>query len=396
VWARTRIESPLSGKEALVAATVSWDGLRELANFRAEKGCAISVYVDLDPSVVPTAGDAASRINSLMHEGHERAEAAHQLTHEQREALRGDLSRIREFFEGEFDRNGSRGVAVFVAGLDNAWRTLPLGDPVADKIAVGREFYLSPLVPLVGRGEGALIAVVGRERGTVYMLRAGKLEEVVDQFDETPGRHDQGGWSQARYQRHIESLVHEHLKEVAEQLDRRVRRLQRPRIVIVTTEETRAELEEVLSHEVSNAVVGWTQAEAHAGPGELLKAARPILDEWNAKQEHEATERWREESGRGGRATAGWPATLEAASDGRVELLLFHEGADRSAWQCPRCGRVSAEGGPCPLDGTQMEERDDGLNLAVHQTLAHGGSVLALRTSQDLDPVEGIGALLRY
>jgi peptide chain release factor subunit 1 len=379
-----------------MAATVSWDGLRELAGFRAEKGCAISVYVDLDPTVAPTAGEASSRIHSLMHEGEMRAESAHELSHEQREALRGDLVRIRNFFETEFDRDGARAVAVFCASLDNAWRTLPLADPVADKIAVGREFYLAPLVPLVGRGDGALIAVVGRERGSVYIARGGKLEELVDQFDETPGRHDQGGWSQARYRRHIESLVHEHLKVVADQLDRRVRRLQSPRIVIVTTEETRAELEDILSNEVKAAVVGWTQAEAHASPAELLAAAQPILEEWHAKQEQKAAERWREESARGGRATAGWAATLEAASDARIELLLFQNGADRAAFQCPKCGRVSADGGPCPLDGTQMEERDDGLNLAVHQTLTHGGSVLALRHHQDLEPVEGIGALLRY
>jgi peptide chain release factor subunit 1 len=379
-----------------VAATVSWDGLRELAGFRAEKGCAISLYVDLDPSVAPTAGDAATRINSLVHEGTERAEAAHELTHEQREALRSDLTRIREFFDAEFDRDGARGVAVFSAGLDNVWRTLRLADPVLDKIAIGREFLLAPLVPLVGRGDGALVAVVGRERGTVYLLRGGRLEELVDQFDEQPGRHDQGGWSQARYQRHIESLVHEHLKDVAEQLDRRVRRLQSPRVVVVASEETRAEFDDILSHEVRNAVVGWTQAEAHATPAELFDSARPILEAWHAKQEEEAAARWREESGRGGRAASGWRDTLEAASDGRVELLLFQEGADRRASQCPQCGRVSAEGGPCPLDGTRMEQRDDGLNLAVLQTLAHGGSVLALRHHQDLEPVEGIGALLRY
>src|SRR5918911_3952337 len=311
----TRIESPRSGKGGEVAATVSWDGLRELAGFRAEKGCAISVYVDLDPAVAPTAGDAATRINSLVHEGTERAEAAHELTHEQREALRSDLNRIREFFDAEFDRDGARGVAVFSAGLDNVWRTLRLADPVADKIAVGREFYLAPLVPLVGRGDGALIAVVGRERGSVYIARGGKLEELVDQFDETPGRHDQGGWSQARYQRHIESLVHEHLKVVAEQLDRRGRRLQSPRIVIVTTEETRGEFEDLPSHEAKAAIVGWTHADAQASPAELLEAARPILEEWHAKQEKEAAERWLEESGRGGRATAGWAPTLEAASD---------------------------------------------------------------------------------
>ena len=379
-----------------MAATVSWDGLRELAGFRAEKGCAISVYVDLDPSVAPTAGDAASRVNSLIHEGEIQAENAQELTHGQRESLRNDLGRIRDFFTRDFDRDGSRGAAVFVAGLDNAWRTLPLAYPVDDKIAVGREFYLAPLVPLVGRGDGALIAVVGRERGTVYILRAGKLEELIDQFDETPGRHDQGGWSQARYQRHIEKLTADHLRRVGEQLDRQVRRLQSPRIVIVTTEETRAEFEEVLSHEVKNAIVGWAQAEAHATPAELLDTARPILEEWHARQEREAVERWREEEGRAARATAGWPATLEAASDARVELLLFEEGTDRSVWQCPRDGRVSAEGGPCPLDGTQMEQRPDGLNLAVHQTLAHGGSVLALRHHHDLEPVERIGALLRY
>jgi hypothetical protein len=43
-----------------------------------------------------------------------------------------------------------------------------------------------------------------------------------------------------------------------------------------------------------------------------------------------------------------------------------------------------------------MERRDDGLDLAVHQTLAHGGTVKAVRAHHDLEPVEGIGALLRY
>ena len=37
-----------------MAETVSWDGLRELAEFRAEKGCAISFYLDLDPKTVKT------------------------------------------------------------------------------------------------------------------------------------------------------------------------------------------------------------------------------------------------------------------------------------------------------------------------------------------------------
>ena len=52
--------------------------------------------------------------------------------------------------------------------------------------------------------------------------------------------------------------------------------------------------------------------------------------------------------------------------------------------------------GSCPLDGTRLEPTDSGLDLAVHQTLAHGGAVWAIRHHEDLAPAEGVGALLRF
>ena len=380
-----------------MAATVSWDGLRGLAEFRAKRGCAISLYLDLDPSASPTAGDAATRLNSLLDEAAKSNGAARrELTHDQRQALRTDFERIRRYFQEEFDRDGARGVAVFCAGLDNVWRPLPLTEAVADEVRVNREFYLTPLVPLVGRGEGALVAVVGRERGDLYRLRAGRLEEVVERFDEQPRRHDQGGWAQARMQRHIDTLAERHMRAVAEELDRQLRRLGHPRVVVVCDEENRAEFSGLLSNDVRHAVIGWTHAEAHAGPSELLGIVSPVLEQWRAEQEARVLERWREEVGRNGRAAAGWEATLEAASDARVDLLLFQEGVDRQAWRCPACGRLAVVDGKCPLDGTAMEVSDDGLDLAVHHALAHGGTVWAVRTRRDLDPVEGIGAILRY
>jgi len=379
-----------------VASTVTWDSLRDLAGFRAQNGCAISLYVDLDPSVTPTPGDFDTRVNALIDEI-EKSEAARrpELTHDQKEGLRSDVQRLRDYFDQEFQRDGTVGLAVFCAWLDNLWVPLPLSGRVRDAIKVNRSLYLAPLVSLVGRGEGALVVVVGRERGDVYRLRGGKLEEVAEQTDETPGQHDQGGWSQARYQRHIEKLVQDHLKEVAEALDHEVRRLRGP-VVVVAQEETRPEFEDALSNEAKKHVIGWTSADAHAAPAELLQHVEPLLEEWRGEQETQTVERWREEAGRNGRAASGWGATLEAASDARVELLLYEDGVDRPAWECPACGRVASGGGACPLDGTQMERRDEGLDLAVHQTLAHGGRTLALTQRHDLEPVEGIGALLRF
>src|SRR6476646_7441579 len=161
-----------------MAETVSWSGLRELAEFRAEKGCAISIYLDLDPKTTPTAGDAATRVNALLTDGERHAEAnSRGLTHDQRVALKQDFSRIRDYFANEFQRDGAHGVAVFSAGMDNVWRPRALIESVPDRVRVGREFHLAPLVPLVGRGEGALVAFVGRERGELFLLHAGRLEK---------------------------------------------------------------------------------------------------------------------------------------------------------------------------------------------------------------------------
>jgi peptide chain release factor subunit 1 len=379
-----------------MAATVSWDALRDLAGFRAGEGFAVSFYLNLDPHVAPTPGDAQTRVHSLLDEAR-RAELDHsELTHDQRAALRSDLDRIRRFVESEFERDGARGLAVFSASLDNFWRALPLAASVPDAVKVNDELYLTPLVPIVGQGEGALVAFVGRERGELYRLRSGRLEEAADRTEEQPRRHDQGGWSQARYQRHIDELAHAHLRRVAEELDQRLRRERAGQVVVVSSGDIRAEFSELLSSHARSALVGWTQAEAHASPAELLEVVVPLLERSRAEREEDVVGRWREEAGRNGRASVGWADTLEAASDGRVELLLYQQGVERSAWRCPACGRLAAEGGKCPLDGTQLEKRDEGLDLAVHQTLAHGGTVSAIADRRDLDPTEGIGALLRY
>jgi peptide chain release factor subunit 1 len=381
----------------MATTTVSLDGLRELASFRAENGCAISLYLDLDPSVAPTAGDTATRVRSLLDAGSRSLGARrHDLGHEARHGLKADFERLERFFDGEFERDGAHGLAIFTAGLDNVWSVLQLPSSVPDAMRVADDFLVAPLVPLLGRGDGALVAVVGREQGRLLALRRGRLQEIANHTEEAPGRHDQGGWSQARFQRHIENVDQEHYRTVAEELEKAFRRLGRPRIVVVGTEEVRAEFTDALPAEVQEAIVGAVTAEAHASTSHVQQIVLPSLEQWRSSREGEAVERWREEAGRDARAASGWERTLEAASDGRVELLLYQAGVQRNAFRCPACGRAALDGAACPLDGTTMEPRDDGLDLAVRQTLAHGGDVLAVEHRRDLDPVEGVGAILRY
>jgi peptide subunit release factor 1 (eRF1) len=380
-----------------MAPTITWDTLRELAGFSADQGCAVSLYLNLDPSEVPTAAGVETRANSLISEAHRILEERKgSMSREAREALKHDIERIRGWFDDGFDRHGLRGVAVFAAGLDNLWRTLPLPDPVVDHLSIAGELCLAPLARLAGRNAPLLVAAVGRERGQLYKLQSGALVEIADETEDLPGTDDPGSESQARFERYIDEVVERHWRRVADRLHSCVRILQGARIVLVGAEDMRSDFDQLLSHETKSRVLGWTTAEAHADAVQLLEAVRPVVVQWWSTCDEEVIERWREEAGKQGRASTGWAQTLEAASDGRAELLLVQDGVDEPAYQCPACKRAQMRNGSCPLDGTTLESRDSGLDLAVHQTLVHGGKVHVIRERRDLEPVGGVGALLRY
>ncbi|HEU5362315.1 MAG TPA: Vms1/Ankzf1 family peptidyl-tRNA hydrolase [Gaiellaceae bacterium] len=376
-----------------MATAVTTDTLRGLAGFRAANGCAISIYLDLDPSATPTIRDVQTKFNAVLSEAEKAAGDASGRGRDCRLAVRDDIARIREWWEDEFDRDGARGVAVFASSGDGFFRVLPLADATGDSVHVGPSLHLAPLAGALDR-DGALVAVVSRERGTIYRFEAGRLQEVADDSEEQPGQHDQGGWSQGRYQRHIENLVQQHLKSVGGALDEHAR-AGGLRMVVVGPEEMRGEFEAALSNEARAAIVGWATAEAHAGPSELLDVVRPLLDEARARSDRAALARFEELHGRGERSATGWKQVLDAASDARVDVLLVEEGAQARAWECPQCGRASADGGDCPLDGTKLEERDDAVDLALHRALAHGGTVVRVGSGALGDP-KGVGALLRF
>src|SRR4051812_42771695 len=379
-------------------ATVVTEGLiRELARFRAANGCAVSLYIDFDPSSVPTIPAEHTKLNSAIDQAHKGSEELSESRGRNcKMALRADFERLRAWAQSEFSRDGARALAIYASSADGLFRVVPLVDAVSEGFEVGPQLWLAPLVAQQGRGEGAIVAVISRERGLVYRLHGGRLEEVVDETEEVPGQHDQGGWSQARYQRHIENIVQRHIKTVGEEIDRTVRGNGRRHMVVVAPEEMRGEIESALSHEVKESIVGWTSVEAHASPDEVLEHVRPLLDEADARDEAQVLARWEELRGRGERFASGWAATLEAASDARVETLLLEDGATHKAWQCPQDGRAQIVPGNCPLDGTPMEEREDGGDTAVHLTIASGGSIVRPGAGALGGDGEGVGAILRF
>src|SRR6266851_1917680 len=135
-----------------MAIAVTNDILRDLAAFEAKDGCALSIYLDLDPSSTPTPAEAQTKLNALLAEAEKIAEG-HAGRRDCRLAVADDLERISTWWESELDRDGARGLAIFASSADDLFRTVLLSDGVGDAAYVAGELYLRPLAGQLGTGD---------------------------------------------------------------------------------------------------------------------------------------------------------------------------------------------------------------------------------------------------
>lgn len=370
------------------------DLAKSLAAARAENPTAVSCYVELDPSTVPTATELASQVTSLVAAARQAAEEAGE-DHDVTAHLRADVDRIAHFLADDLDRSGAGGLALFVSAELDRWDEVPLPGPVGSAVHVGRTFVLAPLLEFLERDRTVIVAAVGRDRGTLWRFRSGRVDELADLGRDGQGRHDQGGWSQARYQRSRDREALDHMRRVAAAIAEHVAPGSRTLVVVATTEELRPAFELLLETHVRKALLGFTEIEKQEGAGELEPEVRRMLDARLRDERQALLARWREELGQGaGLASESWPEALDASWEGRIEGILV-DGRTEAAFECPACGRGYLRSGVCDLDGrTLVPALGGALELVVRGTLLHDGEVRW--ASEGLGLPAGIAALFRY
>ena len=371
------------------------DALRRLAELRLDRPAVLSLYLGLDPSEFATPPARATAIRSLIDEAERRLKEAEGLDHDDRVQLQRSLERAEEALETT-GADGAHGVAVFAAEPENLFEVVKLPRSVANRVAIDRAPLVGPLVGLERR-ERWCVVLVNRQVGRVFRGSPEGLRETRSLQDEVHGRHDQGGWSQARYQRGVEKEKEDHLKNVADLLLTYVKRRPFEKLVVGGPRELVAGFEDKLHPYVKERLAGRIDVDVeNTNADEVLAAAGPLLEQLEERREREAVERLGEASRSGGRAVAGLDDTLAALNERRVETLVMDERFAAPGAACPECGWLGPEGvESCPADGTPLEQCEDIAEVAVERALQQSADVLPLRRRRDeLDG--GIGALLRF
>ncbi len=370
---------------------ITQEQLRHLADFDGGPYPVLSLYLSLDPARQVRRGYRVvfTDLVKQMEGGLDEAT---------REGLRREVARVERYLDATPPRG--KGLALFSCAPHGFWQVYPLPVPVADALHLGRTPYIRPLLDVLDEYERYAVALVDKEKARLFTVYLGAIEEEETIADFVPGKHDQGAWSQANYQRHHEAHVSRHLRRVAEHLAGLLRSRPFDRLVLAGPEEATSALRALLSRPVRARLAAVIPAEIFAPKEEILQRTLEV---------ERAVERAAEEQlvadvlelGPRGAASTGVAATLDAVWCGQVQTLVVAADLRLAGAECPACGCLVADSQGqrlCPVCGAVTTPLDDVVGRAIERTLDERGRVEVVHgpAAERLSAAGGMGALLRF
>ncbi len=366
--------------------------IERLGRLRSEQGV-LSASIKLDPRLGYERGQAAMKFKGAY------ARAARAAGERDLAVLEREHDRVLHYVTTSAPRG--QGLIIYSSTPDDIWEVFALDVMVPSQVSVGSTPSTALLAQVLEEYPRMAVVLLDGGEARIYTAEQGRQGEPDRESTELPNRHAQGGWAQARFERHVEFHHAMHLKSVAEKLEGMYREQPFDRLVVVGVEKAAKEFESMLPEEIGRRLIGTLAANfKQEGDSEILDRARALRQEDERAAELALVDRIRGETEAGGKGTLGIDETLTALAEGRVDTLVVAEGATQSGTACRSCDYFAAfKFTKCPLcAGKDVEDLPDAIDYAIEYAMTNGSLVnVAFAGGREMLLARGgIGALLRY
>jgi len=316
-----------------------------------------------------------------------------------RKSLQRDSDEIQRYVDGVIHRiydERVNGIAIFdCAGID-AFTVFRSSIPFENQLTLSSKPSLRQLVQLSDKYKTAIAVMVDTDRAKIFEMSLGEIlsESQIESY--VPGRHEQGGWSQMRFQRHIREHMHQHHKGVAEHLVKLSDDERCENIVLIGQEHILATFKALLPERVREKIKGDLSAEFEEELSSLAQRVMEYLHGEYLKEEDSIIEELIETALARGAATVGLSDTIEAVNRGQVLRLVLDRDLTRQGWQCTKClalGEVTPLS--CPFCNSVIETVDLAEEM-IRSVINRDGEVDMVKDHPQLSKYESVGALLRF
>jgi peptide chain release factor subunit 1 len=377
------------------------DQLDRLASFEPAPYPVVSLYLNTRPGAT-----GRDQFQTFVRKEFAARSRTYPANSPERESLDKDLERIARYLETELQPSAN-GVAIFACSAGELFEALQLTAPVDQhSLYVGDQPHLYPLARIESQYPRYAAVVVDTNSARIIVVAAGEVVREREVKGVKTRRNSQGGWSQARFQRHVENFHLQHAKEVVEALDRIVKHDGIEQIVIAGDEVITPLLRDQMPKQLQERIVEHVRLDSGAPLDDVLEAARKAMKRSDEDSDRGAVDAALNAYRGGGLGVVGPEDTLEALVNGQVEELLISASVrELGSLGSPSMSAAANEAGlPEPVvEATSAGEaaegdprvvrRADELISKAKQTAAR---IRFVEDSTLLAPYGGVAALLRF
>jgi peptide chain release factor subunit 1 len=246
----------------------------------------------------------------------------------ERDSLDKDLERITTYLENDLQPS-SNGVAIFACSAGELFEAVQLTAPIDHHwLYIGDMPHLYPLARVESKFPRYAAVVADTNTARIMVFATGELVTEQALEGEKTRRSSQGGWSQARYQRHIENFHLQHAKDIVETLERIVQQEGISEVLLAGDEKILPMLREQMPKHLLEKVVEEIRLDTRATVTEVLDATREAMARLNERTDREKVDAALDAYRSGGLGVVGPDRTLDALVKGQVDELLLTANLD--------------------------------------------------------------------
>ena len=288
----------------------------------------------------------------------------------------------------------SQGLAVFACARQKLFQVVSSPEPFGSLFVVADRPYLEPLRSRGNSAPRLLACLVDSRSARILELRAEGVQQRSEIQNDVMRRHHQGGWSQMRYQRHVDDQIDHHHREVAAAFTHLSDREPHVPVVIAGPEQVVAAFRAHLPQRVQQRIIAGLPVALKSDEREILERIVDSVGRGEEVRQERELERQIDEALTPARGARGTEEVLQAANEHAIRRLFVSSAFAARGWRCQSCGALGSHVPlMCPFCTGSVEGTDLRPEL-VAKVLTSGGEVAALPSA--LNPQLGVVALLRH
>jgi peptide chain release factor subunit 1 len=241
----------------------------------------------------------------------------------ERECLAQDLERISKYLETELEPSAN-GVAIFACSAGELFEAIQLTVPIVEQhgLYIGDRPHLYPLARVESLYPRYAVVLANTNTARILVVSTGEVVTDKEITGTRTRRTTQGGWSQARFQRHIENFHLQHAKEVIDALDRIVQAENIENIVIAGDEVIVPLLRDQMPKQLAERIVDHIRVDKDGSLDDVVKTSLEAMQRVREQTERDKVEAAVGGYRAGGLGVVGPEETLDALIKGQVDELL--------------------------------------------------------------------------